>query len=95
MFRVIKPFKDANDGNFRYNPGEEYPRSGLEVSKSRLNELSTANNRVGYPLIEFVVEEQKMAAKTEISIEKTIGEEVEEPKEVPKPKKTRKKKNAD
>lgn len=102
MYRVIKPFRDANDGNSRYTPGDVYPRSGLEVSESRLEELSTANNRIGYPVIEIIKEEPKVAEmasgepkKTIEEVDKGTGMIVGEKPEVPKSKKGRKKKNAD
>ena len=102
MFKVIKPFRDLQDDNHRYIPGDEYPRSGLEVSESRLEELSTANNRIGYPVIEIIKEEPKVAEmasgepkKTIEEVDKGTGMIVGEPPEVPKPKKGRGKKNAD
>ena len=102
MYKVIKPFRDLKDDNHRYIPGDEYPRSGLEVSDSRLEELSTKNNLVGYPVIEIINEEPKVAEmasgepkKTIEEVDKGTGMIVGEPPEVPKSKKGRKKKNAD
>lgn len=103
MYKVIKPFRDLQDDNHRYIPGDEYPRSGLEVSDSRLEELSTKNNRIGYPVIEIINEEPKMAemasGEPKMTNEKVVEEVTEEPKEIPeekqKQKKARGKKNAD
>lgn len=106
MYKVIKPFRDLQDGNHRYIPGDEYPRSGLEVSQSRLEELSTANNRIGYPVIEIIKEKPKVAemasGEPKMTNKEVVEEVTEEPKEIPekkeekpKPKKGRGKKNAD
>lgn len=103
MFRVIKPFRDLKDDNHRYIPGDEYPRSGLEVSESRLKELSTKNNLVGYPVIEIINEEPETAEKGRIEpkmtneevTEEIIEKKPEKKEEKPKPKKGRGKKNAD
>ena len=58
MFRVIKHFTDMQDKNFAYNVGDEYPRKGLNVLQSRINELASKKNRRGEPLI-VEVEEPK------------------------------------
>lgn len=47
MYKVIKTFTDLQDNNYKYGVGDEYPRSGLKVSKKRIEELSTTNNRRG------------------------------------------------
>ena len=106
MFKVIKPFRDLQDDNHRYIPGDEYPRNGLEVSDSRLEELSTNNNRVGYPVIVIINEEPKVAemasGEPKMTNEEVVEEVTEKPEEIPeekeekpKPKKGRGKKNAD
>lgn len=56
MFKVIKHFRDLQDNNHPYNVGDTYPREGLNVLQSRINELSGNNNRQGVPLIEEVEE---------------------------------------
>ena len=67
MYRVIKHFTDLQDNNYSYNVGDEYPRKGMSVLPSRINELASANNRQGSPLIEEVKEtvKKKRATKTE------------------------------
>ena len=70
-YRVIKAFTDMQDGNYAYDPKDParntYPRKGLNVLQSRINELASKNNRQGVPLIEEipeVVEEPKKEKKT-------------------------------
>jgi hypothetical protein len=67
MYRVIKAFVDLQDSNFAYSVGDEFPRKGLNVLQSRINELASANNRQGSPLIEEVEEpvKKKRTTKTE------------------------------
>lgn len=84
MYKAIAFFKDLHDKSYKYRPGDEFPRPGLKVSPERIEELSTNKNRRGIPVIEKVAEE---AAET--------TEEETEVKEAPKPKRGRKKKNAD
>ena len=55
-YKVIKHFTDLQDNNFAYNVGDEYPRKGLRVMQSRINELAGSKNRQGCPLIEEVEE---------------------------------------
>lgn len=84
-YKVIRYFKDAKDNKKAYHPGEEYPREGLQVSKERLEELSTDKNCKGVPFIEAVPEKKQPKAEKPKEAE---------PQEEPKPKRTRKK-NAD
>ena len=44
------------DNNFAYNVGDEYPRKGMSVLQSRINELAGSKNRQGVPLIEEIPE---------------------------------------
>lgn len=62
-YRVIKMFTDLKDNNFRYNVGDIFPRSGFEVSESRINELSSNRNRQGMVLIEKIPEPEKPKQK--------------------------------
>lgn len=57
-YRVVVKFKDLQDGGYFYKAGDMFPRAGKRVSKKRLNELSTDENRRKMPLIEEVVEEE-------------------------------------
>lgn len=58
MFKVIKRFIDLKDDNHIYNAGDKFPWDGRRVSKKRLEELSTAKNKRGIPLIEEVKKEK-------------------------------------
>lgn len=61
MYRTIIAFNDLQDNERSYRVGETFPRPGLRVSKARLEELSTNNNRMGYPLIKAVEGPEKAA----------------------------------
>ena len=49
---VIHTFRDAQDFNHLYKEGEQFPRLGMKVSESRINELASNKNKIGKPLIE-------------------------------------------
>lgn len=53
-YRVLTYFTDKEDHEYPYNEGDKYPREGLEVSPSRLMQLSTSCNIRGEKLIEEV-----------------------------------------
>jgi hypothetical protein len=75
-YKVIKHFVDLQDSNHKYDIGDIYPRKGLNVLQSRINELATNKNLQKTPLIEEipeVVEKSKKENKTK-SVEK-IDEE--------------------
>jgi hypothetical protein len=66
-YKVIKHFVDLQDNNHKYDIGDIYPRKGLNVLQSRINELATNKNLQKTPLIEEipeVVEEPKKEKKT-------------------------------
>lgn len=72
MYRVIKAFTDMQDNNYAYDPTDPsrntYPRKGLHVLQSRINELASSKNRQGVPLIEEIpdkAEEPKKKKPTE------------------------------
>ena len=56
MYRTIRFFTDLQDMSHPYHVGDVYPRAGLSVSDERLAELSSADNKLGEPLIEKIVE---------------------------------------
>lgn len=60
MYKVIKYFVDLQDNNYAYDPKDParntYPRKGLNVLQSRINELASSKNRQGCPLIEEIPE---------------------------------------
>ena len=45
MYKVIRFFTDLQDNDYPYNEGDIFPRDGLSVSKERLVELSSTNNK--------------------------------------------------
>lgn len=63
MYKVIEFFHDLQDGCHAYNPGDTFPREGMNVSDDRLAELAGTNNRRGVQLIEKV-EPKKRTRKT-------------------------------
>ena len=76
MYRVIKHFVDLQDDNYKYDVGDTYPRKGLNVLQSRINELASNKNLQKTPLIEEIpekAEESKKGKKTK-SVEKADEE---------------------
>ena len=70
MYKVIKHFIDLQDNNYKYDVGDTYPRKGLNVLQSRINELASSKNKQKTPLIEEipeVAEEPKKEKKTTLS----------------------------
>lgn len=65
MYKVIEYFEDLQDNSFDYNVGDEYPRKGLDVSKERIKELATTQNRQKKPLIKKVEEKKPKKADKE------------------------------
>ncbi len=57
-YKVINYFTDLQDGNHEYNVGDDFPRSGKQVSKERLTELSNTSNRQKKALIERADEQE-------------------------------------
>ena len=93
MYKCKVFFTDLHDKSFEYRPGDIFPRSGLKVSKERIEELLSTNNRRGKPLIEKVeeTETEKVPELKDAIVETQI---VDTPKAA-KPKREKKKKNAD
>lgn len=76
MYRVIKHFVDLQDNNYKYDVGDTYPRKGLNVLQSRINELASNENLQKTPLIKEIsekAEEPKKEKKTK-SVEKSDEE---------------------
>ena len=77
MYRVIKAFTDMQDDNYAYDPTNParntYPRKGLNVLQSRINELASNKNRQGVPLIEKIPEKVEEPKK-----KKSVGKADEE-----------------
>ena len=60
MYKVIHHFADLQDHDYPYEVGDVFPRLGVKVSNTRLNELASGDNRQGRPLIEFVEEKTEV-----------------------------------
>ena len=77
MYKVIKHFTDMQDNNYAYDPTDPsrntYPRKGLNVLQSRINELASNKNRQGVPLIEEIPDIEEKPKKKK-SVEKTEKE---------------------
>ena len=64
-YKVIAYFEDLQDNSFAYDVGDEYPRKGLEVTKGRIKELATNQNRRKIPLIKKAEEKKPKKADKE------------------------------
>lgn len=101
MYKAIRYFTDLKDGSYPYHPGDEFPREGLQVSEERIQDLLTGNNRRGIPVIEQVEEPKKVKKPIEKEVVAEVATEAaDEPvqkaeESAAKPKRGRKKKNAD
>ncbi len=56
-YKVIRYFTDLQDHDHAYNVGDTFPRNGLTVTQSRLDELAGNSNKQGRALIEVVKED--------------------------------------
>ena len=76
MYKVIKHFFDLQDNDYIYDVGDTYPRKGLNVLQSRINELASNKNLQKTPLIEEVSEkaEEHKKGKKSKSVEKADEE---------------------
>ena len=73
MYKVIKHFVDLQDNNYKYDIGDTYPRKGLNVLQSRINELASNKNLQRTPLIEEITEKVGETKKKK-SVEKADKE---------------------
>ena len=73
MYRVIKAFVDLQDNNYKYDINDIYPRKGLNVLQSRINELASNKNLQKTPLIEEISEKVEEPKKKK-SVEKADEE---------------------
>ena len=73
MYKVIKHFVDLQDNNYKYDVGNTYPRNGLNVLQSRINELASNKNLQKTPLIEEIPEKAEETKKKK-SVEKANKE---------------------
>lgn len=75
-YRVIEAFVDLLDNNHLYRVGDVYPRSGMDVTLARINELASANNRLGMPLIKLADKVKKVEKKVEKKEELSLSDKV-------------------
>ena len=68
MYKVISQFADLTDNKYLYRAGDTFPRNGVSVSDERLQELASANNKAGKPLIKEVVEKKPKPIDTEKAV---------------------------
>ena len=52
-YKVIHRFTDLQDFNHLYNVGDLFPRIGMKVSQSRIDELASSKNKLKTPLIKL------------------------------------------
>lgn len=69
-YRVIKHFVDLQDNNHKYDVGDTYPRKGLNVLQSRINELASDKNKQKTPLIEEIPDVEEAPEKKTKSTKK-------------------------
>lgn len=50
-YKVIHKFIDLQDSDYLYRAGDKYPRPGINVKQSRIDELASNRNKAGEPLI--------------------------------------------
>lgn len=66
MYKVIKHFIDLHDNDHSYNEGDIFPHKGVDVSKERIEELTSSNNKQHTPLIELVEETPDNTTNTDV-----------------------------
>lgn len=64
MYRAVVKFADLSDNKYLYHAGDEFPRKGLKADQKRLDELAGNDNKAGFPLIEYVKEEEPKTEET-------------------------------
>lgn len=52
MYKAIRSFRDLQDKGYCYRVGDVFPREGKTVTKERLAELASTNNKARQALIE-------------------------------------------
>lgn len=73
MYIVKHFFTDLQDKGHAYNPGDIYPREGLEPSPERYAELASEKNLQEKPLIVMVKDEPKKATAKKPAARKTAS----------------------
>lgn len=77
-YKVISFFTDRKDNRYAYHVGDIFPRHGAVVTKERVQELSSCENRQGKPLIEEIAEEAVLEKYTKTDINRMTTAELKE-----------------
>lgn len=77
MYTVIKQFIDLQDKNHPYNVGDDFPREGLKVTKERIAELLSSNNKRREPLIALAASQEETKEEPKAEPMEKLHEEVE------------------
>ena len=77
-YRAKEYFTDLQDNNHEYKVGSEYPRKGLVVSESRINELLGSKNKQHRPVIEVFDEEISFEPYTAKQLESMTIAQIEQ-----------------
>lgn len=77
MYTVIKHFTDLQDKNHPYYVGDDFPREGLKVTKERIAELSSSNNKRREPLITLATSQEEPKEEPKAEPKEKPQEEVE------------------
>lgn len=72
---VIKDFKDLQDNDHIYRANDPFPREGVAVSKERIQELSSEDNKRKEVLIE-AVEGQKLDELSVEQLQKVTNDDI-------------------
>lgn len=57
-YEVLSDFIDTQDNDYLYKKGRKFPRGNKKVDTQRLDQLLTADNTVGEPLIKEIEEDE-------------------------------------
>ena len=76
MYKVIHPFRDLEDKGHQYEPGDIFPRQGVNVETARIAVLENARNNIGRPLIKR--EEAEKRGKDDQRDKDQRGEDAED-----------------
>lgn len=81
MYKVIVRFMDLQDVDGHvYEVGDVFPHKNINVSKERIEELTSDKNKIGVPLIEEIPEEASpltRKARSDLQTGETSPEEGE------------------
>lgn len=86
MYEVLHYFTDTQDYDYIYRAGDKFPRDGVDVPDSRIEELLSAKNKRKMPLIKRV---QGNAVDPVESVEASEQKDTIENKPEEKPKRGR------